>query len=125
MGEVVALVRGGTGRRRAVLQQAGRHAGPDGSVHVVCDGSLTVKLSGAFALSGLVIDAEHLECANFVQTADTLAPYGCGWTWSHVVLGARAEAFALAARLSAPLVLPGRYGLRPWMPKALSARLVG
>ncbi|GAB2658832.1 hypothetical protein [Nocardia goodfellowii] len=112
MGEVVALVAGGAERRRAVLRRAGRYAGAGGAVHVVCDGSLTLKLAGVFALYGLTMDADFLERANFVRTADTLAPYACGWTWSHTVLGARTEAFGLAARLGAPLVLPARSALR-------------
>ncbi|MFD0364669.1 hypothetical protein ACFQZZ_24780 [Nocardia sp. GCM10030253] len=112
MNEVVALVCGGAARRRKVLEQAARRAGFGGAVHVVCDGSLTVNLSGAFAFYGVVLDADLLEDANFAQTADTLAPHTCAWTWSHAVLGARAEAFALAARLGAPLVLTARPALR-------------
>ncbi|MEV0248164.1 hypothetical protein AB0H76_16335 [Nocardia sp. NPDC050712] len=112
MSEVVALVCGSAARRRAVLERSVWHAGPGGVVHVVCDGSLAVKLSGAFALYGLALDADLLERSNFVRTADTLAPYDCGWTWSHSVLGARAEAFALATRLGTVLVLPARPALR-------------
>ncbi|MEU8896025.1 hypothetical protein [Nocardia sp. NPDC048505] len=108
MAEVVALVRGGRARRRSVLRRAARRAGAGGTVHVVCDGSLTMNLSGAFALYGVVLDPDLLERANFAQTADLLAPFGCAWTWSHAVLGARAEARMLAARLGAPLVSPAR-----------------
>ncbi|WP_405137853.1 hypothetical protein [Nocardia sp. NBC_01388] len=119
MGDMVALVCGGAARRRAVVERAAAHAGPGGVVHVVCDGSLTVTLSGAFAFHGLVVDPEQLECANFAQTAGTLAPYACGWTWSHPVLGARTEAFELAARLGAPLVVPDRHWARTWTPRII------
>ena len=105
--EVVALVTGRPSRRRTVLDWAARYVGRDGTVHVVCDGTLAPAMVSSIMV-GIFIDAEQVEHADFAQTAMLLAPHGCNWTWQHVPFGAGGHAVALARRKSLLAVVPAR-----------------
>ncbi|MBF6145977.1 hypothetical protein [Nocardia nova] len=105
--EVVALVTGRVARRRAVLDWAADYVGRDGTVHVVCDGTLAPALVSSIMV-GMFVDAEQVEHADFAQTAMLLAPHGCNWTWQHLPFGAIGHAVAFARRKSLLAVVPAR-----------------
>lgn len=106
--EAVALVAGSAKSRRAVLERAARCVGAAGTVHVVCDGIPPSMLVGSIVLSGLFVDPEGLEAADFTRTAQILAVHGCGWSWWWGPVGAHAVAVRLAAALGTVMVLPTR-----------------
>ncbi|MEU6558081.1 hypothetical protein [Nocardia nova] len=105
--EVVALVTGRASRRRAVLDWAAHYVGRDGTVHVVCDGTLAPALVSSIMV-GIFVDGEQVEHADFAQTAMLLAPHGCNWTWRHLPFGAGTHAITLARRRSLLAVIPAR-----------------
>jgi hypothetical protein len=54
----------------------------------------------------VVADLAVMEHADFAHTAVVLAPFGYGWSWRHVVLGARHVALQQARRQGAVAVVP-------------------
>ncbi|WP_327116768.1 hypothetical protein OHB12_05585 [Nocardia sp. NBC_01730] len=112
MVELVALVPGAPARRRVVLEWAGRAVGRTGHVHVVCDGMAPWALTSSFVWTGLVLDMERIERADFAQAAEILAPLGCGWNWHHAQFGAHDFAVRLARHCGTAIVLSRRHLLR-------------